>query len=301
MNTFPKARVAPRTVDEYLRQLRMALEGAPPALIQDALADAEDYMREEVTLEPYKPESEIVARVSRAFGRPDEVAAEYRNVEMRFERRHPSDRKRSGRGGFFSIALDPKAYGGMLYALLALPIGIIYFTWVVAGLSMSAGFAILIIGVPFTLLFIASVRFIALMEGRIVEALLGKRMPRRLPSEEKVKGLWPRIGAMLADPRTWSTMFYMVLQLPLGIAYFTITVTGLALSLSLVTAPLAELVTGRDLVRFHSPSLDAFSESALGIAAMEITGVLLFFLILHALRGLTWLHARYAEATLVKV
>jgi len=27
---------APRTVDEYLRQLRTALEGAPPALIQDA-------------------------------------------------------------------------------------------------------------------------------------------------------------------------------------------------------------------------------------------------------------------------
>lgn len=290
---------APRTVDEYLRQLRTALEGAPPALIQDALGDAEDYLREEVALDAYKPESEVVARVTRAFGRPEEVAAEYRAVEQRFERRQQIG-ERKPRSGFFAVALDPRAYGGLLYGLVALPVGILYFTWVVAGLSLSAGLAILIIGVPFTLLFIASVRIIALMEGRIVELLLGKRMPRRLPSDETVKGLWPRIGAMLRDRRTWSTMFYMVLQLPLGVAYFTISVTGLALSLSLVAGPFAEVLLGRDLIRFGSTDLDAFSSTPLGMAAMIVTGFLLFFLVLHLMRGLTMLHARYAEATLVK-
>ncbi|BCW88886.1 hypothetical protein sos41_20360 [Alphaproteobacteria bacterium SO-S41] len=291
---------APRTVDEYLRQLRTALAGAPPALIQDALADAEDYLREEVALDSYKPESEIVARVTRSFGRPEEVAAEYRAVETRFERRHHLGERRRG-VGFFSIALDPRAYGGMLYALIALPIGILYFTWIVTGVSLSAGLAILVIGVPFTLLFILSVRLFALLEGRIVELLLGQRMPRRLPSDETdVKGLWPKIKSMLADRRTWSTMFYMLLQLPLGIAYFTITVTGLALSLSLVTAPIAEMIIGRDLVRFGDSDLDALSDTALGGGLMMLTGFLLFFIVLHILRGVTMLHARYAEATLVK-
>lgn len=300
MNT--KTQVTPRTVDEYLRQLRIALEGAPPALIQDALADAEDYMREEVSLEPYKPESEIVARVTRSFGRPDEVASEYRNVELRFERRQSSDRRRIAAKGFFGIALDPRAYASMLYALAALPFGIVYFTWVVTGLSLSAGFAILIIGVPFTLLFVASVRFIALMEGRIVETLLGQRMPRRLPSDEDVKGLWPRVGAMLSDPRTWSTMFYMVLQLPLGIAYFTLSVTGLALSLGLIAWPLVEPFTkGRFVVGFEYIGLGEFFHSPLGMVVSVLVGFVLFFLMLHAMRGLTWLHARYAEATLVRV
>ncbi len=299
MSPMIPTQVAPRTVDDYLRQLRAALEGAPPALIQDALGDAEDYLREEVSLDAYKPESEVVARVTRTFGRPEEVAAEYRAVEQRFERRQNIGERRPRRG-FFSVALDPRAYGGLLYGLVALPVGILYFTWVVTGLSLSAGFAILIIGVPFTLLFIASVRIIALMEGRIVEMLLGKRMPRRLPSDETVKGLWPRIGAMLQDRRTWSTMFYMVLQLPLGVAYFTITVVGLALSLSLVAGPFAEVIAGRDLIRFGSSSLDAFSSTPLGMAAMIVVGFLLFFLVLHLMRGLTILHARYAEATLVK-
>lgn len=289
----------PRTVDDYLRQLKANLEGAPPALIQDALADAEDYMREEVALDSYKPESEIVARVTRTFGTPAEVAAEYRAVESRFERR----RGMLGRvpsNGFFSVAFDPRAYGGLLYALTALPIGILYFTWIIAGLSISASLAVIVIGVPFTLLFIASVRFIALLEGRIVELLLGKRMPRRLPIEDLDCGVWRRIKTMLMDRRTWSTMFYMVLQLPLGIAYFAITVTGIALSLSLVAGPLWEMITGDDVIRFGMAPLNALSATPIGGAIMVITGILLFFLTLHVLRAVTVLHARYAEATLVK-
>ncbi len=299
MSQSMPAQHAPRTVDEYLRLLRAALEGAPPALIQDALGDAEDYLREEVALDAYKPESEVVARVTRAFGRPEEVAAEYRAVEQRFERRQHAG-ERTGRRGFFAVALDPRAYGGLLYALVALPVGILYFVWVVVGLSLSAGLAILVIGVPFTLLFIASVRVIALLEGRIVELLLGKRMPRRLPSDETVKGLWPRIGAMLRDRRTWSTMFYMILQLPLGVAYFTITVTGLALSLSLVAGPFAEAILDRNLIQFGNTGLDRFSSTPLGMGVMMTVGFVLFFLVLHLMRGLTILHARYAEATLVK-
>jgi uncharacterized membrane protein len=299
MKSRPHSDTAPRTVDDYLRQLRAALAGAPPALIQDALGDAEDYLREEVALDAYKPESEIIARVTRSFGRPEEVAAEYRAVEARFERR--AHLNLPPRRGFFSIALDPRAYGGLLYALIALPVGIFYFVWVTVGLSLSAVFSILVVGVPFTLLFIASVRIFALLEGRIVELLLGQRMPRRLPSEEPIRGLWPRVRAMLVDRRTWSTMFYMVLQFPLGIAYFVIAVVGLALSLALVAAPVAEMITGRDHVRFGSAGLDAFSHTPLGVVLMMLTGFLLFFVVLHLLRLLTKLHAHYAEATLVKI
>ena len=42
--------------------------------------------------------------------------------------------------------------------------------------------------------------------------------------------LWERIKSWLTDYRTWTTMLYMVLQLPLGIVYFTVMVTALSLS-----------------------------------------------------------------------
>ena len=43
---------APRSIDEYLRQLRSALAGEDAALIQDALYDAEEYLRAEVAAHP---------------------------------------------------------------------------------------------------------------------------------------------------------------------------------------------------------------------------------------------------------
>ena len=63
--------------------------------------------------------------------------------------------------------------------LLALVTGIFYFTMTVTGLSMSAGLLVLIIGIPFFLLFVGFTRVLALAEGRLVEGLLGQRMPRR--------------------------------------------------------------------------------------------------------------------------
>ena len=38
----------PRSVAEYLEQLRAALAGADPALVQDALYDAEEHLRGEL-------------------------------------------------------------------------------------------------------------------------------------------------------------------------------------------------------------------------------------------------------------
>jgi hypothetical protein len=79
----------------------------------------------------------------------------------------------------FGVFADPRAYGALLYMLLSLVTGIFYFTWAVTGLSLTLGLAVLIIGIPFAILFFASVRGLALLEGRLVEVMLGERMPRR--------------------------------------------------------------------------------------------------------------------------
>jgi hypothetical protein len=77
------------------------------------------------------------------------------------------------------VAADPRAYAALFYMLLSLATGIFYFTWVTVGLSLSVGLSVLIIGLPFIVLFFGSVRVLSLVEGRVVEAMLGMRMPRR--------------------------------------------------------------------------------------------------------------------------
>src|ERR1700716_193339 len=238
MNRF----AAPRSIDEYLKQLRARLEGEDPALIQDALYDAEEYLRAEVAAHPDKSESDVLELIASTYGAPDEVAAAYRETEAKVKAalKTPAPRSAahgSGLARFFGVYQDPRAYTSLFYMLLTLATGIVYFTFVVTGLSLSAGFAVLIIGVPFFLAFIGIARVIALGEGRLLEAMTGERMPRRPVHPGPPAGWWQRIGEMLTDVRTWTTLLYLLIMLPLGIIYFTVAVTGLAVGLRLGLAP----------------------------------------------------------------
>ena len=172
----------PTTIEQYLEQIRAALGAADPALIQDALYDAEEHLRAERAEHPDETEAAVLARVAGSYGSPVEVAAIYLDTEVTVARalRSPPPTPRKGAiARFFGVAADPRTYGALFYMLLSLATGIFYFTWVVTGLSLSAGLFILIIGIPFLVLFLATVRVLSLVEGRIVETMLGERMPRR--------------------------------------------------------------------------------------------------------------------------
>ena len=53
----------PRTIPEYLEQLRASLAGADPALVQDALYDAEEYLRAELAEHPEVGEAQMLGAV----------------------------------------------------------------------------------------------------------------------------------------------------------------------------------------------------------------------------------------------
>ena len=297
----------PETVRDYLNALTAALraEKCPPGLIVDALNDCEEHLRNEIAQNPELSEAEVLASVVETYGTPAEIAEEYKSMEATLAGPFPkSDLPQDERPyGFFNVLSDPRTYGALVYMLLSLATGIFYFTWVVTGLSLSVGLFILIIGIPFALLFIGSVRVLAHIEGRIVEALLGVRMPRRLPptspAEETV---WARVKDALAAVRTWSSMLYLLLMLPLGILYFVIAVVGLACSIGITGGALAGLITGHvNIEMTEAPILQHFLQTAPGLVVLAVLGLLLFFVVLHIARGIGALHARIAELLLVRL
>jgi hypothetical protein len=137
---------------------------------------------------------------------------------------------------------DGKVWTSLVYMLLSLATGIAYFTIVVTGFSTAGGMLVLIIGIPLFVLVLAVVRGLALFEGRLVEALLGTRMPRRARPTPPDYGFFQRLSFWLKDGRTWASVAYMVLMLPLGTIYFTIAVAGLSVGIALVTAPVWVLI-----------------------------------------------------------
>jgi len=210
----------------------------------------------------------------------------------------PPPPRKSAIGRFFGVAGDSRTYGALFYMLLSLATGIFFFTWVVTGLSLSLGLMVLIIGIPVAVLFFGSVRGLSLLEGRLVEALLGERMPRRPTYSDRSRSWLQRIGDMFTDGRTWLTLLYFVLMLPLGIVYFTIATTLLSTSIGFIWTPVAALFSS-DYVGIH---IDGIQMLPIWVTPLlAIIGVLLLFATLHLARGIGHLHGMMAKHLLVRL
>ena len=292
-----------KTVEEYLTELKQALQGCDAATLQDALADAEEHLRNALesarAANPSLNEAAAVAASVEEFGTPDEIAAAYKMIEKRQPPTlapQPRRRPQSLLGRFFGVLVDPRAWGALLYLMISLLSGILYFTWGVTGLSLSAGMIVLVIGVPFFALFMVSVRGIGLIEGRIVEALLGLRMPRRPIFVDARIGWWARFKNLIASWATWKTLMYMLLQLPLGVISFSLFTTLITIGLSLVAAPIVEL--------FHLGPVITIANNTYHLEwwswpLFAAAGLITMVLTLHLAKLLGSLHGRFAKWMLV--
>jgi len=314
------------SIEQYLAELKKELAGSDRATVQDALSDAEEYLR--TALESAAKdnarisESGALAPIIERYGQPKEVAAAYKEIESRtppaFGRRAykavdsavtpmpvavpisaapavPDTRNIFAK--FFGVFTEPRAWGSLFYLLFTLGTGIAYFTWAITGISVSAGLLVLIIGIPIFGLFLISFRGIALLEGRLVEALLGVRMPHRPLFSRKDVSWWQKIKNLFTERQTWTAALYMILQMPLGIIYFSFFIALIACSLWLVFKPVAELVFG--LPSFTIGDFGYFTPTwAMPFAV--IGGVLLLTATMHLVKYAGKLHGGYAKVMLVR-
>jgi uncharacterized membrane protein len=298
-------KTAPRSIEQYLAALRVALAGEDPALIQDALYDAEEYLRAEVAASPGRGEADTLELIASTYGAPEEVAEAYRTTEKQVRTAlAPPPRKpaRTALGRFFGIYGDSRTWTALFYMMLALVTGIFYFTLTVTGLSLSAGLFVMIIGIPFFLLFVGFTRVLALAEGRLVEGLLGQRMPRRPLYPAKGLPIFERIKQMLVDRRTWTTMFYFLLMLPLGILYFVIAAVGICLGIALVGVPIGSLLFAAGVGSggmFVNDGPIYFGPSPLAAPFVIVFGLVLLTAVMHLIRAIGRGHGTLAKHLLV--
>jgi len=291
-----------KSIEEYLGLLKAELNGSDAATVQDALADAEEHLRAAFTSlrekQPETPEEEALRQVIEQYGSPEETASAYKEVERRTvpQLTHETPRNTLPLGGFFGVYTDARAWGALLYMLIAFVTGVFYFTWAITGLSLTVSFSILIFGLPFALLFLLSVRGLALLEGRIVEALLGIRMPRRpLFTARELKWL-ERLKSLVLDKHTWLSVLYMIVQFVFGTVYFVLFVTILSVSISFIAVPFLQEVLGMGIVmtngiHYYFPTW-SYPWLILG-------GVLLWTAFMNIARGIGQMHGRLAKLMLV--
>ena len=291
-----------KSIEEYLDQLKVELKGGDTATIQDALSDAEEHLRAALANlkqeQPELSEDEALGQVIEQYGSPSETASAYMEVErrtvpslMRVEQKQSSWLAR-----FFGVYADTRAWGSLLYMLIAFVTGILYFVWAVTGLSLSVTFSIFIFGLPFAILFLLSVRGLALIEGRLVEALLGVRMPRRPLFFEKGLKLLERLKLLVTDKHIWLSILYMVIQFVLGTVYFVLIVTVLSFSLSFIAIPF--LQEWWEMGAIYDNSVRYFLPTW-SYPLLIFGGFMLWTMFMNIARWTGQLHGKMAKALLV--
>ena len=286
-------------IEKYLDELKAAMAGLDRSTIQDALANAEDHLnaalQAEMSENPGASTGELVEKVIEQYGTPEDIRDVYSDIEeftMPVFAKPVSKPAGKGFKGFLAVVGEPRAWAACLYMILSLVTGIFYFTWAVTGFSTSVSLIVLIVGLPILLLFFLSLRGLGFVEGRLVEALLGVRMPRRaiVPHEGS---WWDKFKIVFSTGTSWTTLVYMILMMPIGIAYFTIMVTLFSLGLSFIGAPLIQYV-------FNEPMIEpAIWIPIYGMPLVMAAGGLIIILTLHLAKFVASIHGRFAKAMLV--
>ena len=132
---------------------------------------------------------------------------------------------------------DRRTYGRILYLLLALPLGVAEFTFLVTAISFGFGTAVTLIGIPVLIGAMWAWRWLADLERRLIGRLVGVEISSPYRPDPVGGRWWRRVAARISDPATWKDLAFLLLQLPLGILSFTVTVTVLSLGLGLLLAP----------------------------------------------------------------
>ncbi len=292
-----------KKIEEYLEQLRKELGGRDPAIIQDALSDAEEHLRTalEDTLKdsPGLSEADALESLIEKYGTPAEVASAYKEIEFRMLPTLAIKRTRMPRSFWaksFGIVVDARAWGAFLYILVSGLTAAVFGMWALLGGAFSLFSLILIIGIPVTGLFLLSIRGIALIEGRIIEALLGIRMPRKPIFLRQGLNWREKYKALTTEAHTWKVFSYLILHFPLGIFYFSIIPTLLALSIKCIFYPIWFWGLGRPLITLSEP----LYPPALSYPLVIATGILMFFSIFHLAKFIGKIQGRLAKFMLVR-
>lgn len=230
------------SIGAYLAALAAELKQQDPALIQDALFDAESHFRDALAEDSTHSINSIMAQ----YGTPEDIAQYYiemeETVDWALNGKQKQDANSDKPAGFLAIFTNQQAYKALIYCFAHFPLSIAYFGWtVLVGLTSLIASAF-VVGLPVLLFFVQSMHYFALFEGRLIEALLGMRMPRRPHYVPWVAQ--PTSGNSVVKPllskRNWTTGLYLLLQLPIASLYLVAVITPSLLALVLFLSPVVD-------------------------------------------------------------
>lgn len=204
-------------------------------------------------------------------------------------------------GSFFGVVIEGQTYLNLLYLLLAFPLGLFYFIFLVSGLSIGASLVIVWVGIPVLLIVFGAWYGLLIFERWMAITVLHENIPPLSRVETTGMSNWQKLKSALANPVTWKGLVYLIAKFPIGILSFVILVTFITLTASLIGAPIYyhwfNPQVNLDLGGlFLSPNwkIDTLFEALL----VCLAGVFVALISLHIFNGLAWVSGKFARIML---
>jgi hypothetical protein len=175
---------------------------------------------------------------------------------------------------FVTAPVRVSTYKRLVYLLLAFPLGVAYFVAFTTASSLGVSLTITLVGIPLLLVTLIATTGAAQLEGRLAEVLLDSETarPRSLrQSLDTDDGYAAAIQRFLAEPTTWTSVAVVLLKFLYGLVAFVVTVTGGAIVLTMLAAPIV-YDDPETSYRVGSYVVSTLPE-ALGVAGLGVVGL----------------------------
>ena len=149
----------------------------------------------------------------------------------------PGDVGRLARAAVLS-PFRSQTYLNLAYLFLAFPLGILYFTVLVTGLSLGVSLSFVVIGVPILLAVLVVSHVFAAFERLTARRLLSVEIESPGYPFLEDDGVVDGLRALVTSPETYLAMCFLGLKFVIGAASFVLLLTTFTMAVALVLAPL---------------------------------------------------------------
>ncbi|KOR76564.1 sensor domain-containing protein [Paenibacillus solani] len=199
------------------------------------------------------------------------------------------------------VLFNPKTYATILYLLISLPLGIIYFTVAITGITLSIGLTPIFIGIPLFFGVAKLLNGIVNFEQSMIRQILGLPAPSEsytYNQQSEAGENWLKRMVRGFDGGLFIRNLLLVLQrFVTGIVFFVIMVTVISLGLGFIALPVVHIILMNEL------QLDILENSLFSYFHIDWTynqqyllyvgvGLVLFWIALRVVNGLMQIQRR---------
>jgi len=129
---------------------------------------------------------------------------------------------------YFQVLWEPRSYLTALYLLIALPLGLMYFSILLIGSVLGAFFTFVVVGLLILLVTLVAAWLFAILERELAIHLLGVKVPPLALPDQDILTPLKMLTSHLQRATTWRSLAYLLVKLPFGVfaTLFTLALIG---------------------------------------------------------------------------